>query len=36
MRLIQIVAVTARLKLARYCFKVARCFATMGERLRRL
>jgi len=35
MRLIQILAAIARLKLARYSIKAARWFAAMGERLYR-
>jgi hypothetical protein len=35
MRLIHIITVTARLKLARYCFKAGKWFAAIGERLYR-
>jgi hypothetical protein len=35
MRLIQILAVAARLKPARYCFKAGKWFARTGERLHR-
>jgi len=35
MRLIQIMAMAARLKLARYCIRAGKWFAAMGERLYR-